>query len=243
MEQDNPLEDVRFQMEHFYATFLAAGDEPLSPESTKCAMALAAAKAAKSISKPIPDWAVEACQMNRDIIEEERKAFERTHNPMSAFRACIEVGLIGDTIPEWVVRYLDRGISNFWSSFVGYKYGGFSDGTSAPNEPAEAFAEAFGIKPYGNKKTGAGTIWSKYADWRWFNVGKDIFEILQRHLLQGQPIKEMAAIFEAAQKHSIEAKTAERDWARFKREYPTEVSIILSELRELRARRRTSDKK
>lgn len=227
--------DVRFEIEHFHATYLAAGDEVLSPESTKYATGLAAAKAAKSISEPIPDWADEACHMNREIVEAERETFSRTGNPMCAFRAYVETRLVGDPLPEWVIRYLDQGIRNFWNSFVGFRSGGFPDGSPAPNNPDEAIAEAFGIKPYGNKKTGRGTVWSKYADSRWFYVGRDILNFLDKQNALGRRVKETAAVFEAAQKHDIEPKTAERDWRQFKETYPVEVSFVV--------RRQTLDKK
>ena len=92
----------------------------LSPGSAKYTMGLAAAKAAKSISEPVPDWATDACRMNREIIEIEREVFSSTWNPMCAIRAYVESRLAGDPLPEWVIKYFDRAVDTFWNSFVGF---------------------------------------------------------------------------------------------------------------------------
>jgi hypothetical protein len=203
--------------------------------------ALQADRLARSIGEPTPTWAAEAVERNRkwsrESVERSGERFSETNNPMYACQAYLAARGIGDPLPEWVLNYIDHSMSVFWRTFQGFNESPVN--RSRENRPAEAFAVAFGIKASNggrrHARTGRGTVWTRFGDTDWIQLGSLVHSVIKEWARAGKPIKETAAAREATERHNLRSRDPVkkasfsviwRAWARYKREYRPQISDL-----------------
>jgi hypothetical protein len=188
--------------------------------------ALLAHRFAKSVGTRTPNWAIKdaffVIDIKRSIIREYASRFGRTGYVMYAWKAFLEARSIGDPPPEWVLQYLEKSASVFWDSWE-LSYQG--------HRPEVAFLEAFGIRPPRSekKKSGRGTIWTRYEAHRLrMNFGRDVAMLMGTLLKERKRVKIDMAVEAARQnlRFPISFSKALRMWKRYKHEFPEEASKI-----------------
>jgi hypothetical protein len=194
--------------------------------------ALQADRLARRIGEPTPIWAVEAVERNRQLareqIERSRERFFETGNPMHACQAYLEARGIRDPLPEWVLHYIDHSMSVYYRAFQS-----FATVPGQENRPAEVFAEAFGMKAPKvggwHGRTGSGTVWTRFGDKDWITRAWMVQSVIEGWSRAGKPI--IKPVEEAAARYNkrypskkVSTRTMRRAWARYQREYTTELS-------------------
>jgi hypothetical protein len=181
-------------------------------------------------------------QESRGVIERQFAEFLITGNPMCACIAYLEARSIGDPLPDWVIGWMDKGMSQFWRSFQAYHHGSASARPDQNrNHPIEAFAEAFGV--YRKQRPGRGTIWTEFGAKKYLAVGLDVCQTLSFWARSGQAIKETEAVKEFCRKQNqrrsdrqVSYSDAWRAWARWKRRHPDYMPKLRQSAEERRTR-------
>jgi hypothetical protein len=188
-----------------------------------------AAKLARGIGEPVPQWAAEGHRNSRrHRIEMLRKEFAVSANPMFAWEAYLHTREIGDLPPDWVMQYLDRGGVAFWGAFQQYQAG------KRENDPGKAFLAAFSIR----EGKGPGTVWTEYSDTDWIFVGSTMMLAARQFIRDGRTFNQDSLLKDARERinrpgFTLSHTTAWRAWERYQRAFPEEAA----ELERLKAAR------
>jgi hypothetical protein len=196
----------------FRERYLYASTEPFSPDR----LAEWAAKYARAIGEPVPEWAEDVCREVRCRIETARREFEATGNLMYACKAWISAKSIGDPPPDWVMSYLDRSIVKFWGAFQQSR-------SNKINDPGKALLTAFGA----NKGKGKKTIWEDFPrDYVADNVGFWIMFAARQLSRQGKSFFESGLVDDVRERLEMKERTLWREWERYKRDFPEKIAEL-----------------
>jgi hypothetical protein len=113
---------------------------------------------AVSLGEPMLEWVLQDPHVTANQLsglETQTALFSKTGNPFYAWEAYVTAINCGGAVPEVVRNYIDNAARLFMRAYHAYRR------NDSPNDPAEAFAVAFGIKkPRTGKPPGRGTIFS-----------------------------------------------------------------------------------
>lgn len=102
----------------------------------------------------------------KHFIKIAREGYERTLNPLYAWKAYLEARSAGIAVPKWVLGYLDEAAERLWSLQSKTAHG------EKLTSPAAAIAEAFRLKKPG--RGGRGTVFSEFQKNSWIFYGATV---------------------------------------------------------------------
>ncbi|MFD2053769.1 hypothetical protein ACFSQT_11940 [Mesorhizobium calcicola] len=147
---------------------------------------------------------------NADFIEVEHKSFLATGNAMHAWAAFSHARVTKDSIPDWVLNYLDlcaRRLFAFSSRQEDAK----------GDEFAKIVASAFMLT-----SMGAGTPASRYFNAKWLVYGMNV------HAKVKANTKEEFAVGDVAKDANVSTSTVWRAWRAYKKAFPADDMTALN---------------